>query len=199
MGVDVDLRAYRKRKTREAIIAAAVELVRRRGVSAASVGAVMARAGLTVGGFYAHFRSKQELATTAIRRAFSEHREALFNGIAEHNSAERYDLAVRRYLSRQHRDFKNIGCPLPACLTDAATESGPIRDAISDGVNELTKQLLPLFVDNDKLTSRQRALATTAALVGALAIARATAGSDLSDEVLLATRKLLFEIKGKRS
>jgi len=187
-----------KQATHERILRVATDVVREHGIAAASVARVMHGAGLTVGGFYAHFASKSQLAAEALRRAFVENMGALFVGTEGASRAERYDTAVRRYLSRDHRDLRYEACPVPACLSEIDPEDIELRDALVEGMDELAKRLTPLLDDLPGLTARERALGTTATFIGALALSRATWGTAWSDEVLLASRKLLFHLEGAK-
>lgn len=188
------VRGEQKAATHEAILEVAAELVRKQGIGAASVQRVMRGAGLTVGGFYAHFRSKSHLAAEALRRAFAANMGALFAGLDGATRAERGEQAVRRYLSRQHREMKRETCPVPACLSEIDPQNRLVRDALVDGVDTLARRLAPLYDDRPGLTARQRALGTAATFIGAMALARASRGTRWSDEVLLAARKLLFAL-----
>jgi len=189
-------RPGQKERTYEVIVENASNLLRREGIAAASVSRVMQSAGMTVGGFYAHFASKSHLAAAALRRGFEENMGALFEGLNDAPSTVRYDAAVRRYLSQQHRDHEAQSCPVPACLSEVDPNDEVVRDALLNGVETLVTRLTPLFRDEPGLTARQRALGTVATFVGAMALARATKGTKWSDEVLLASRKLLFRIEG---
>ncbi|HEY3353535.1 MAG TPA: TetR/AcrR family transcriptional regulator [Polyangia bacterium] len=189
-------RSIQKAASHEAIVTVAADLIRRYGIAAASVARVMQGAGLTVGGFYAHFATKSHLAGAALRRAFADNMSALFTGLEGASRAQRYDQAVRRYLSRQHRDMERQICPVPACLSEIDPRDAPVRDALVDGVDDLVGRLTPLLDARPGLTARQRALGTAATLIGALALARASRGTAWSDEVLLAARKLLFALEG---
>jgi len=189
-------RSLQKARTYETIVENASALLRREGIAAASVSRVMHGAGLTVGGFYAHFASKSHLAAAALRRGFEQNMGALFDGTNDAPSNVRYDTAVRRYLSRQHRDHEAESCPVPACLSEVDPNDVVVRDALLHGVDTLVDKLTPLFRDEPGLTARQRALGTVATFIGAMALARATKGTKWSDEVLLASRKLLSCIQG---
>ncbi len=191
-------RETRKQATHASILEVAADLIRREGIAAASVARVMRGAGLTVGGFYNHFASKGQLAVEAFRRAFRANMGALFAGTDASDPATRYDLAVRRYLSRQHRDMQEQTCPLPACLSEIDPADSALRDALVEGVDGLVQQLTPLFDDRPGLSARQRALATAALFVGALSLARASRGTAWSDEILLAARRLLFSLEEGR-
>jgi len=189
-------RATQKAETHEAIVQAAADLIRIHGIASVSVAQVMQGAGLTVGGFYAHFASKSHLAAAALRRAFADNMNALFVGTEGASRGKQLDQAVRRYLSREHRDMVEQTCPVPACVSEVDPADTPVRDALVDGVDELVKRLTPLFDNRPGLTARQRALGTAATFIGAMALARASRGTPWSDEVLLAARKMLMHIEG---
>src|SRR5688500_13222660 len=97
-------RTQQKERSRERIRASASRLVRERGIAGARVADVMEAAGLTVGGFYAHFDSKQSLVDDTLRRTFAEMREVLFAGLDEKPAADRAEVVLKRYLSTTHRD-----------------------------------------------------------------------------------------------
>src|SRR3954462_13916462 len=107
-------KAEQKQRSHATILESPSRLLRERGIAGASVSDVMKGAGLTVGGFYAHFASKEALVDAVLRRAAREMRERLFVGLADKSPSERFETVVRRYLSRTHRDQPETGCPLPA-------------------------------------------------------------------------------------
>lgn len=192
-----ETRKEKKAKTHEAIVQSAADLIRKEGISAVSVDRVMRGAGKTVGGFYAHFSSKQHLAAQAIQHAITQNVDKLTEGFENASPRERFTIAVRRYLSRQHRDLGQHGCPLPACLSEIEAADDVVSSVFTEAVADLAKRFVPMFEDQDNLTANQRALGTVATMIGALALARATQGTPLSDEILLAGRKLLFHVEGE--
>src|SRR6478735_1430073 len=97
-------KADRKERTREGILDAASKLVRERGIVGARVADVMGAAGLTVGGFYAHFESKAALVDETLRRTGELMRAVLFDGIESKPAADRAEVVVKRYVSAAHRD-----------------------------------------------------------------------------------------------
>src|SRR5262249_9587455 len=103
-----------KELSHETILQSAARLVRDRGISGVPVAEAMQGAGLTVGGFYAHFAAKAELIDEALRRTARELRERLFARIDEKPAADRAEVILKRYLSPAHRDLQTEGCPLPA-------------------------------------------------------------------------------------
>src|ERR1700733_826971 len=110
-----------KERSHESILESAGRLLRERGISGARVADVMKGAGLTVGGFYAHFASKEALIDTTIRRTAREMRERLFTKIESKPAPDRGEVILKRYLSAAHRDDVTTGCPMPAIVGEVAT------------------------------------------------------------------------------
>lgn len=171
-------RRDRKAETREAILDSAVRLLRERGPGGASVAEVMKGAGLTVGGFYAHFGSKEELMEEALRRSGRLARDLLVD--------ESYTLEdlVNSYLDEGR-------CPLPATVASLLTdpEAQPrLREAASASVDRIVVALT-----KESGGDRQKALATFATLLGGLSLARALGPEDpLSAELVAACKRLLL-------
>lgn len=119
-----------KEKSREAIAASAAALLRERGIKAGSVMDVMKGAGLTVGGFYNHFDSKEELFVETLRNAVSANWDQLLKSAKGDSPRSRTLSVVRRRLSREHRDNKETGCPLPSAAPEVTREGEPYRSAL---------------------------------------------------------------------
>jgi TetR/AcrR family transcriptional repressor of nem operon len=178
-----------KERTHETILESAARLVRERGIAGASVADVMRGAGLTVGGFYAHFASKEELVDEALRRTGAELRGRLFSRIHEKPEADRAEVVIKRYLSAAHRDAQTLGCPLPAVAGEIATTAGEHRAVLAEQIDALSANLEELLAGG-RTPRRALALALIALMVGGLSLARALRGTDLSDEVIRACRAL---------
>lgn len=176
-----------KERTRERILSAAGELFRREGFAGASVDRVMRAAGLTVGGFYAHFDSKQDLFIETLRRTLAQRRRRWLEGLEDLRGDEFLRHFVRRYLSRIHRDSVEEGCPLPSVLSEIARGEPELRRALAEEIEKLLDEVVPRL---DGPGARQRALGALGTCFGALALSRATAGTPLSDECLLAAREV---------
>jgi TetR/AcrR family transcriptional repressor of nem operon len=179
-------RVEQKAETREGILTSAARLVRRKGIGGASVEAVMRGAGLTVGGFYAHFRSKEALVDAALERTMAQSRERLFKGLEADPPKTRLERIVRRYLSPAQRDAGDEGCPLPAVVGEVATtapEHAEVLEAELGRFAEALAQNLPA-----ESSRRTHALGLIALLYGGLSLARAVKGTALSDELLKACR-----------
>src|SRR3954454_23829799 len=108
----------RRAETHQRILDAAGRLFRQNGIDGVGVDAVMAEAGLTHGGFYAHFASKEALVAEAIGAMFEEARAKFEQSVAGKPPAEALSAYIDFYLSRSHRDARDTGCPLPALSAD---------------------------------------------------------------------------------
>lgn len=180
---------------RAAITEAAARLIRERGIDGLSVADLMAAAGLTHGGFYGHFDSKEALAATACRSAFDQsvHRwQRRVSAAADAPSARA--ALIDSYLSRASRNSPGASCPATALAGDVAREpvEAPVREAYREGVEALLGILGTVQPDGGVASARRRALAEFSQLMGALLLARATAGHALSDEFLSAARAQLL-------
>ncbi|MFP2930605.1 TetR/AcrR family transcriptional regulator [Pyxidicoccus sp. 3LG] len=181
-----------KQATRERILAAAENIFRKQGFEGASVERVMRAAGLTVGGFYAHFSSKDTLLAQSIRAFFQRNGERWLGGLEELRGAEWLSHFVRRYLNRHIRDNMETGCVLPAVVSDLARGTPEAREAFAQGVEALAAEMTARVPGVDGVTARKRALATVTFLIGTMTLARATKGLPLSDEILEAAREFLL-------
>jgi TetR/AcrR family transcriptional repressor of nem operon len=177
-----------KQKSREAIAASATALLRERGIKASSVMDVMKGAGLTVGGFYNHYDSKEELFVEALRNAASTNWDQLFKFAKGDSPRSRTLSVIRQYLSRKHRDNKETGCPLPSTAPEVAREGEPYRSALEEELSGFASSLANMI--DVGAESREKALGLIALMYGALSLSRAVAGTRLSDEFLQAGRRL---------
>lgn len=178
---------------REEIIQVSSQLFRERGLNGVSVNDLMAAAGLTHGGFYGHFASKDELAAIASRKAL-EDSGTRWQEMCQRADKHNLQTLVEHYLSPVHRDGAKDGCALTALANDIARESAdkPVHDVYISGVKAMLDRLESLSTIEDKEQRKQHALAQFALLSGALALARATAGDTLSDDFLNAAKKALL-------
>lgn len=180
--------AAKTRETRERILKSARNIARREGLRAASIPRVMKDAGLTVGGFYAHFRSKGAIDVEIVRTMLGDFPGRWPSGLEGLTGLDWTKATIRRYLNAKHRDDPN-GCAYPAVLSEIARAPEDVRQAFTESVAARVNafaQHVPPFAGS---TSRQRALATMALTIGGLLLARASRGSGLSDEFLRACSK----------
>jgi TetR/AcrR family transcriptional repressor of nem operon len=180
--------------THQAIEAAASRLLRERGLRGVSVADLMAEVGLTHGGFYAHFASKDALAAAACVAAFVQAGAKWRTRVetASDRAAARRAIADG-YLRETYRDPHAAACPTATLATDVAREpaSHPIHAAYVDGVRSQIDVLAGLGTSGDAARDRADACVQLATMMGALLLARATHGDPISAEVLAAARQHL--------
>jgi TetR/AcrR family transcriptional regulator, transcriptional repressor for nem operon len=167
-------------QNRERIVATAGELFREKGFDGIGLNDLMQAAGLTRGGFYGHFESKQDLAVQACRQALAGNAE-----VWRERAGQLNDLAalVDFYLSDQHHDNRSRGCTLTALCADAARQGPELRAVFEQGVANFLRVLEPLVDAATPAQRRSTALAGMATLVGALLLSRAVADPGLSAEI----------------
>ena len=180
---------------REQITDASARLFRERGIKGVSVADLMGAAGLTHGGFYGHFESKDALAGVAVARAFEQSAERWHRRVAAAPDAPagRATLIDKFLAPRSLKDV-GMGCPSVSMATDVARESvaTPIRAAFGDGLEVLVRILAEVEHGPDAVARRSAALADYATMAGALLLARATEGTPLASELLAAARERLL-------
>ena len=187
---------------RAAITEASARLFRERGIDNVSVAELMAAAGLTHGGFYGHFDSKDELAGEACDWAFGRSAERWRKRVAEHGDPGPARTALTdNYLSAHSRGSPGGACPATAFAVDVArgTSGAPIRASYAAGVEELLEILAGVQGTGAPRSDREGALADFATMVGGLILARATQGRPVSDEFLAAARRRLQASRPARS
>jgi len=179
--------ADHKAKTRERVLTVAKQAIRRDGVANLGVAAVMKEAGLTHGGFYAHFPSRDALINAAVE-ALLQGAPARFLRVTEGLApAEALAVYIDRYLSTAHRDSATWSCPLPTLSADMSRLEPSMRDAFARTADYLASLLAPMLASmghTDALLARS----VVAELVGALALARAIGPTEQSDAILEASR-----------
>ena len=168
---------------RERLLDIASRLFRERGFDNVSVAEIMQEAGLTHGGFYGHFASKEALAAEAATHALLQTANR-WRATLESSGTAGLERIVDAYLSRQHRDRPGIGCAIAALGPEVARQPDPVRTAFSTELESLIGVLSGFLPGADPSERRRRALALMAQLVGAIVLARAFGRSALSSEIL---------------
>lgn len=186
----MNIRQEQKERSHESILRSAARLLRAKGISGAGVAEVMKGAALTVGGFYAHFASKDELVDETLRRTGATLRDRLFARIDEKPEADRAEVILKRYLSADHRDAGALGCPLPAVVGEVGTTAPQHGAVVADQVQTLVDALAVHLPPGGIVPRRMLAIGLVALMYGGLSLARALKGTELSDEVLRACRAL---------
>ena len=184
----------RKRKTRERtherILAAAGRVFRRRGYAGGGVDAVMGEAGLTHGGFYSHFASKEALFAEVVTSALGRTAELMGNETVDRKGVAWLQAAVRRYLSRPHLRAVEEGCAMPALISELGRAGDMPRQAFEARLLELLAEVEEKAPPGPGLEPADRMLATVSLCVGGVSLARAVKDPVLADRILLACRKL---------
>jgi TetR/AcrR family transcriptional repressor of nem operon len=172
-------------QTREAIVAAAADLIRRTGIVEASLADMMAAAGLTHGGFYRHFRNKEHLVSEALSAAGDK----TITTIGRHIAKGGLNAVVDGYLSKSHRDSPTPICPFAALGSEIA-RSGKETKAAATAL--LEKVFVALTGDApDREQARSAAILVLSTMIGAMTLARIVADPDLSSEILDRTKDQL--------
>lgn len=181
-----------KYATRHRILAAAGQAFRERGVAETGVDEVMRRAGLTHGGFYAHFRDKTELVAEACAAAFAGAMPNLERIAAQPTVSQRARMLIDSYLSTRHRDNRGAGCLVVAVGADMARLQGSARAGYSrEFTRHLDRLATALRLSDDPDANRTRVTHLMSALVGALLFARAIDDPVRSEEILVTMRQRL--------
>jgi AcrR family transcriptional regulator len=182
--------AQRKRVSRRAIVESAALHLRRHGPTRASLKAITSDAGLTVGGFYNHFDSKSELLSHAFREAMHERRRALSEVLTNEAGTDRLAAWLAHYVSARHRDDAAHGCPIAATASEVTRESSELQGMALREI-ETSLRVMAAWVNPTAPEAGIAVAARTLAMaVGALQLARLTAGSpELSDAILAAANQ----------
>jgi TetR/AcrR family transcriptional repressor of nem operon len=183
--------AEHKQRTRERVLTAAAQAIRVEGPHKIGVADVMADVGLTHGGFYAHFVSKDDLIVAALELMFDNGERRLEDETKGVSPARGLTQYIDFYLSAEHRDSREIGCPLPYLSADAPRLSAQSREAFAAGLARLTDRLARKLEELGQTDARVEAASTLSELVGALSLARADPDPGRSDAILAVSRTAL--------
>ncbi|MER8673588.1 MULTISPECIES: TetR/AcrR family transcriptional regulator [unclassified Mesorhizobium] len=170
----------RKDASRDRIVEVAAQRFRGDGIAASGLAAIMGDAGLTNGAFYPHFQSKAELVRESLVAALESQSQQLQEVLA----AGGPEMGIAAYLSAEHRDNPGAGCASAALLPELARQPPETRQVYTERLLVLVRQLsavLPQTKDPEAA-----ALGVFATLIGTLQLARAAAGTELSDRILAA-------------
>jgi TetR/AcrR family transcriptional repressor of nem operon len=179
-----------KGKTHKRIVAIASKRFREKGLAGFGIAALMKEAGLTVGGFYKHFDSRDELVAEALSDAFGvwqrqkEATEAAGQPLS-------FEKLIDDYVSDVHRKNPGAGCAFSALAPEIARSDKRTRALTSDQVKADLELLAGLLPGRDKRAARSRAILTFSALVGAMSLARAVSDESLSREIQNTVAELL--------
>lgn len=182
-----------KKSNHERIVRTAAKRLREKGLEAVAIADVMKEVGLTVGGFYKHFESRDDLVIEALRAATSPWARP-----AEAAASDRPPLSlaslVDAYLSEKHRDRPDSGCLIGALVGDFGRSNKRIRGLATEQIRSALELIAGVLPGTTKESARKKAALTLSALVGALALSRAVSDESFSDEILRSVRELLKNV-----
>ena len=178
-----------KQETHDRIVRRASVKLREKGAHGIGVADLMKDAGLTHGGFYAHFASREALVIEAFSYAMDRSTERWRKLAEELPPEHRLAALVDGYLSANHRDDPGRGCAVPALGAEIARESPKTRKAFAAKLDDMIAMIAAQYVDASPKTARKQAMATLATMMGTLVLARIAGSGELSDEILAAGRE----------
>ncbi|WP_089340530.1 TetR/AcrR family transcriptional regulator [Burkholderia singularis] len=181
-----------KAKTRERIEAVASARFRCEGIDAVGVASLMDSAGLTHGGFYAHFESKDALVAAAIAAGFTQTTARLHAGIVRHPSQPKPVAFAKAYLNERHRDEPGAGCVAAALAAEISRRDDTVRHVFTDQLETLIACATP--ESGTPAERRDAALAAVALAVGSLMLSRAVDDPTLSKQLLTAGVKAVEQL-----
>ncbi|MDB5805312.1 MAG: putative TetR family transcriptional regulator [Betaproteobacteria bacterium] len=173
-------------ENRERILAAASSLFREKGFDGVGIADIMSAAGLTHGGFYRHFASKDDLAAQTCKLAMDGTADK-WSRLLQDDQQAPLPALLAHYLSQRHRDDASRGCMFASLGADAARQQSGVRSAFTGGLNALLELLGRTVHGPSRQARRRKAIATMSEMVGAVILARAVDDPALSNEILAAT------------
>ena len=180
-----------KEVTHERIVETAARAIRRSGYNGTSVADIMKEAGLTHGGFYAHFASREAMLAEAADRAGAESVALSARIAATAKPEQALQALIQAYLSKEHVKSVEMGCPIAALGSEMPRQAPEVRRAATRRIKEMIDVVARQLPDWGQPAAHERALVTVATSVGALLLARAVDDPKLSDALLDATLKHL--------
>jgi len=191
-------RSLQKEETRKAIVENASEMFREYGVSGAGVADIMKEAGLTHGGFYAHFESKEDLLAEALGYSFQEGQGHWFRKLDGFSGVGWLKKVVSRYLRGEHRDKPHTGCAIAAMGSEIARENEDIKDVVDNYLRDATTEMARRMPGPRPIRGKcsvgagDRAIAVYSLMVGGLMLSRTVKSRRLSDRILRSCREMAY-------
>ena len=185
-----------KEETRGRVVRAAARAIRQRGPDGISVAEIMSEVGMTHGGFYAHFPSKDALVVAAVEAAFEDKRDHFDRAGEGLSPADQLSQFVDSYVSAVHRDRPERGCPVTTLSIDLPRQGGAARAAYDAGVKRLILRLAGHLTVGAPGDREALAGSLLAEMAGAVVLARAVSDPILSDRLLADCRRSVKQRMG---
>jgi TetR/AcrR family transcriptional repressor of nem operon len=186
-------------RNHEQILRAAARLFRERGISATGVDAITRDAGLTHGGLYSQFGSKEAIAAEAIRFAAARGRRVWERAAQRKRGKTAFSEIAAGYLSPEHRDAPGNGCVVAALGADIARQTRAIRRVFTTETKKALEYLAEQVPGENIARRRENAIAAFACMIGGLVLARAVSDEDLSEVILKAATRGSIGLASRRS
>jgi TetR/AcrR family transcriptional repressor of nem operon len=178
-----------KQETHARIVRKASVRLREKGAHGVGVADLMKEAGLTHGGFYAHFDSREALVVEAFAYAMDRSIEHWRKTVAQTPPEKRLSAIVESYLTATHRDDPGRGCAVPALGAEVARESPKARKAFAAKLEQMIDMIADQIPDVPRKAARKQASATLATMMGALVLSRIAGNGEFSEDILAAGRE----------
>ena len=173
-----------KQRTRKLILREAAEAIRQNGPDKLGVASLMAKAGLTHGGFYAHFKSRDALVAEAVAAMFETQQNLLQEKTHGRPPDQGLIAYLDSYLSTAHRDQRGQGCPVAALSSDSARMDKDARKRFNKGLENMVSGLAQLIDALPRPGARALAVSMVAEMVGAMGMARSVTDAEFSAQIL---------------
>ncbi len=161
-----------KSKTRQRIVKSASKQFRAQGLSGPGVARVMRASGLTVGGFYKHFRTRDDLVTEAIEEGLRDIRERLLGPVRQLPPGDAWKKIIANYLSIEHCEHADVGCPLAALAPEVSRTKPSVKKRIAGMLKQHRDEIMPFVPGNNAAEKEKNFIVTMSAMAGAIAFAR---------------------------
>jgi TetR/AcrR family transcriptional repressor of nem operon len=188
-----------KAETHERIVDAAARSFREHGSEGQGLARLMKEVGLTHGGFYRHFDSKEDLYVDAIARGFQEAADRMLAAAARAAQGEQLRAIIEHYLSLEHLEHPECGCVLATLAAEIARQRPAVRARINAAMKSYRERLLPFFPGNDLVVKRRQFIVLFPAMAGVLMIARAMTDLSARKETLAEARRFFINAFAEQS
>ena len=176
-----------REETRKRIVAAAGRLFREHGYEGVGVDAIMAEVGLTAGGFYSHFDSKESLFAESIAAAYDQRNNQLRSQLQVKDETEFLQQLIYGYLSRTHRDMTGEGCIFPSLTADVVRGSKSTRKNYEKRLKQFLSTIIK-YLGESKNDNHEKAISILVQLIGGVMLSRAVYDEKFSNDILKACR-----------
>ncbi|REG48619.1 TetR family transcriptional regulator [Paraburkholderia sp. BL6669N2] len=180
-------------ETRQRILEAASSRFRESGIEGTALADLMAQAGLTHGGFYKHFASKEQVVLESLQLAADSLRETVESSLSRSAGTPGLNAAISNYLSAEHRDDPGGGCPFVALASELARASDEVRDATTEGILKLVDLIANRLPELPRAAAKKKALVILSTMMGALTMSRMVNDEQLSAAILREAKKAVLQ------